>query len=142
MVDGSERRQSGTKSYSCNGHDTGGRHWTTDTCYKAVYDDWYFYRLWEWTHTRDFVAAGGKQDELAWPDASDIDDKNPHNPERLGLRVSHDEAELRDKDQTVTIDITDSLYGEMSAGDQIILVRNFWGTPESLKWPPGKGGKW
>ena len=150
---GSERRQHGTTRYACGSttetYTSGGKIKTrskTRYCEMPDYDTWYFYDLWEWTHIRDFVAYGddAEDNRPRWPNADDIRDKDPNNPERLGLRLSVNQALLRELDTGTehTIDLTDQLWRDTRVGQRLILVKDFFGRPTDLKLPaqPRAGG--
>lgn len=78
VVVGTDRRARSTDRYQCGTDSEGDPRW----CSRTVYDDWYTFRVWEWTRVREFVASGST--DPYWPDASDIASTDPMNPERLG----------------------------------------------------------
>lgn len=82
VVVSSERRKKSENRYKCgtdlNGNDR--------YCTSNVYDDWYVYRIWEWTFNRRFEATGSYQTAPAWPETPGVRDSDPLNPERLGKR--------------------------------------------------------
>lgn len=80
VVVATDRRHRDTERYQCGTDSNGDPRW----CSRDIDDDWYTYRIWEWTRVREFVARG--ETDPRWPDASDITSSDLVNPERLGAR--------------------------------------------------------
>lgn len=100
------RRQRGTETYRDANGVTQSR---TKTCTRPTYDTWYEYDVWEWTYNRSFITEHmGEDVDPFWPNADDIRDTDPTNPERLGawietytvIFISRDKAYFWNTDQT------------------------------------------
>jgi hypothetical protein len=142
----SDRRQRGSERYTCGTEtytERGKIKTRTKWCSRPTYDTWYTFTIWEWTHVRDVVAHGDHTSEPHYPEnrAKDINDTDPTNPERLGMRYAVNQAVMRDSSGEYPIDITDQLLFQLRPGDHLIIEKNLLGQPTGLRWPEKpKGG--
>lgn len=87
---GSQTRQRSTRTYVCGKEEytetKDGKTVTKTrdkTCTEPVNDTWYTYTVWKWIEVRSIHKEGTDKHPTS-PDVSDINDRDPVNPERLG----------------------------------------------------------
>lgn len=126
VIISSERRYRRSEEYQCGTTTTRNSDGTTTSspkyCSRSIYDDWYTYRIWEWTEVRAFRKAGVASP--VWPDASDIADTNPTNPERLGRRVETYTTVLATKDTSYTYTGSETQWEALPVGARCRLKTN------------------